>query len=196
MKTAKPIVILPLLAAFLSLTTLFVDAQNSGSQAHDPGVGAGSIGAGQPLSQLSSSQMQFFQDGQTRFSQIDSVSGTLAGEPGRGLGPTFNSNSCGSCHAQPSVGGTSPSTLEFPNLGPNPQIQAAFDAGADNAIPFFITSDGPVRGSFSAFPSLLGVATGLARHRMVASTTCSRSRAGPMHPTAIFPSRILSACTS
>ncbi len=90
-------------------------------------------------------QLQYFQDGQSRFKQVDSVSGSISGEPGNGLGPGFNSNSCASCHAQPAVGGTSPSIGEFPNIGPNPQIAAASDAGASNAIPFFITSDGPVR---------------------------------------------------
>jgi CxxC motif-containing protein (DUF1111 family) len=61
------------------------------------------------------------------------------------LGPAFNSNSCSSCHAQPAVGGTSPSTSQYPNIGPNPQIGAASDAGATNNIPYFISADGPVR---------------------------------------------------
>ena len=50
----------------------------------------------------------------SRFLQTDSVSGHIAGEPGIGLGPGFNSNSCGSCHAQPAVGGSSPSTTSLP----------------------------------------------------------------------------------
>ena len=36
--------------------------------------------------------------------QIDSVSGTMPGEAGSGLGPTFNGNSCAQCHAQPAAG--------------------------------------------------------------------------------------------
>jgi CxxC motif-containing protein (DUF1111 family) len=151
MRTAKTVT-LALLAALLSLTTLFVQAQNGG--ARDPGVRTRSMGAGQYLPQLSAAQIQFFQDGQTRFSQVDSVSGTVAGERGIGLGPTFNSNSCGSCHGQPAVGGTSPSTREFPNLGPNPQIQAASDAGGSNTIPFFITAEGSVREA--RFPFVVG----------------------------------------
>jgi cytochrome c peroxidase len=31
-----------------------------------------------------------------------------------GLGPTFNSNSCSSCHAQPALGGSSPSATQYP----------------------------------------------------------------------------------
>jgi CxxC motif-containing protein (DUF1111 family) len=115
------------------------------SAATDPGVRAGAVSAGQPLSTLSPSQLQFFQDGLARFVQIDSVSGGVAGEPGKGLGPGYNSNSCGSCHAQPSVGGTSPSATAYPFIGQNPQMTVGYDAGASNQIPSFITADGPVR---------------------------------------------------
>jgi CxxC motif-containing protein (DUF1111 family) len=107
------------------------------SQAKDPGVRAGSVNAGQALSTLSASQSQFFTDGQTRFNQVEQVA--------NGLGPTFNSNSCASCHAQPSVGGTSPRADQFPNVGPNPQIAAASAGGATNQVPFFVAADGPVR---------------------------------------------------
>ena len=103
----------------------------------DPGVRAGSVNAGQPLAGLSANQTLFFQDGQTRFQQVEQVA--------NGLGPTYNSTSCASCHAQPTVGGTSPSATEFPNIGPNPQIAAASTGGATNHVPAFITSDGPVR---------------------------------------------------
>jgi CxxC motif-containing protein (DUF1111 family) len=111
--------------------------QPQNTTAHDPGVRVGTSSAGGPLSTLSGDQLQYFQDGQSRFVEVDSVSGTAPGEPGGGLGPTFNSTSCGSCHAQPAIGGTSPST--------NPQIAAAADYGATNAIPSFITLDGAVR---------------------------------------------------
>jgi len=110
---------------------------SSSSAAHDPGVRAGTPGAGVPLTTLSADQLQFFQDGLSRFEETDSVSGGAASEPGTGLGPTFNSNSCGSCHAQPAIGGSSPSV--------NPQLTAATDNGATNSIPSFISADGPVR---------------------------------------------------
>ena len=129
---------------FLSTgTTAKVGA--SSPAAKDPGVRAAAAGAGAPLSTLSADQLAFFQDGLTRFNAVDSVGGTITGEPDAGLGPTFNSNSCGSCHAQPAIGGTSPST--------NPQIAAAADSGATNSIPDFISASGPVREA--RFPFLL-----------------------------------------
>jgi CxxC motif-containing protein (DUF1111 family) len=115
------------------------------SNAKDPGPRAAAVNAGQPLAGLTPSQLQFFEDGLARFQQVDSVSGTAAGEPGKGLGPGFNSNSCASCHTQPSVGGTSPSATFYPFLGQNPQVTVGYDSGANNQIPSFITADGPVR---------------------------------------------------
>ena len=125
----------------------------SGTAVHDPGVRAASVGAGSPLPNLTADQKLFFQDGLARFVEVDSVSGSAPGEPGNGLGPGFNSNSCSSCHAQPGIGGSSPSTSQYPNIGPNPQIQAAADYGATNTIPNFITADGPVRET--RFPFLM-----------------------------------------
>jgi CxxC motif-containing protein (DUF1111 family) len=113
--------------------------------AQDPGVRAGGVGAGSPFPGLSPSQLEFFQNGLARFVQVDSVSGEAPGEAGTGLGPGFNSNSCSSCHAQPGIGGSSPSAAQYPNIGPNPQMLAATDYGALNSIPYFITADGPVR---------------------------------------------------
>src|SRR5580704_17655016 len=71
---------------------------NSGVK--DPGVRAANVNAGTPLSTLTPGQLLFFNDGQTLFQQVDQVA--------TGLGPTFNSNSCSSCHSQPAVGGSSP----------------------------------------------------------------------------------------
>ncbi len=118
---------------------------NSSGDAQDPGPRAGNVNAGTPLSSLTPAQLQFFQDGLSRFLQVDSVNGKMAGEAGVGLGPGFNSNSCGGCHGQPAVGGTSPSTSYYPFVGPNPQVAAATDYGGANSIPFFIALDGPVR---------------------------------------------------
>ncbi len=116
-----------------------------GSTASDPGPRAGSVGAGQPLPTLSAAQLQYFRNGLARFNQVDSVSGAVSGEPGAGLGPGYNSNSCKSCHAQPSAGGSSPSATAYPFVGPNPQVAAAVDYSASNTLPNFITADGPVR---------------------------------------------------
>jgi hypothetical protein len=45
------------------------------------------------------------------------VSGTIPAEPNGGLGPRYNSISCGSCHSQPAQGGSSPSSNAFPFIG-------------------------------------------------------------------------------
>ena len=70
----------------------------------DPGVRGGPAGAGGPLQGLTSDETAFFQDGQTRFAEIESVTKGA----NNGLGPRFNSNQCLSCHSQPNGGGSSP----------------------------------------------------------------------------------------
>jgi CxxC motif-containing protein (DUF1111 family) len=115
-------------------------------RAADPGVRSDSgVNAGAPLSGLSAGQMSNFAAGLATFVTARSVSGSVAGEPQEGLGPRYNSNSCGSCHSQPAPGGSSPSATVFPNVGPNPQVAGAHDAGATNQVPFFVTANGPVR---------------------------------------------------
>ena len=113
--------------------------------AQDPGVRHDSIGAGSPLGTLSPAQAAAFADGMARFVAVASVSGSVPGETDNGLGPRFNSNSCGSCHAQPDVGGTSPSATLYPYIGPNPQVAVATLDGATNSLPYFVHPDGPVR---------------------------------------------------
>src|SRR5262249_53011037 len=59
---------------------------------------------------------------------------------GVGLGPRFNLDSCGGCHAQPAAGGSSPAV--------NPQftvISSGVASSATNTRPAFITQNGPVR---------------------------------------------------
>ena len=76
------------IAALLSLATSLLLAQpQNGSKAHDPGVRTGGATTPQYISTLSTDQISFFQDGEVRFQEIDSVSGTIPGEPGKGLGP-------------------------------------------------------------------------------------------------------------
>jgi len=99
----------------------------------DPGVRAGTAGAGGPLNGLSADETAFFNDGQGRFAEIESVSGGT----NNGLGPRFNSNQCLSCHSQPAPGGTSPAQ--------NPQLEIATLNGARNSVPWFITRNGPIR---------------------------------------------------
>src|SRR4051812_8655492 len=104
---------------------------------HDPGPRGSSTspGAGDPLSNLTSGEMAAFNNGKTTFQEVDSVSGAL--ESGSGLGPRFNLDSCAGCHAFPAIGGSAPAT--------NPQVAMATKAGAKNAVPPFITINGPIR---------------------------------------------------
>jgi CxxC motif-containing protein (DUF1111 family) len=131
------------------LPMLFVLTFAIGSYAQvDPGPRGGAANAGGPLAGLSAAEVGLFNDAKEVFAEVDSVSGGIAGEDGSGLGPTFNANSCASCHAQPAVGGTSP----HPTLGQvrrvNPQIAfATLDrlAGRNQVVPSFILANGPVR---------------------------------------------------
>jgi len=117
---------------------------NSG--AVDPGVREGTIDAGQPLASVAQSPgaNAIFNDGLDRFQEIEVVTST---DPNAhvGLGPRFNSNQCSSCHAQPAIGGTSPSAIAFPRIGMNPETLVFDLDGAQNKLPSFITADGPVR---------------------------------------------------
>jgi len=103
----------------------------------DPGPRGAPINAGRPIAHLTLDQLRFFNDGLERFTETEGVDD--------GLGPSFNGNSCAMCHSQPAIGGTSPSLSVFPNVGPNPQVALANDHGATNNLPFFVTSDGPIR---------------------------------------------------
>lgn len=109
----------------------------------DPGPRGGTVGAGSPIAGLSADQQRFFLNALNQFTEVQNVTDPTPGNGG--LGPTFNSNSCGSCHSQPAIGGTSPSTSAFPFVGPNPQVAVANLMGATNVIPLFVTADGPVR---------------------------------------------------
>ena len=113
------------------------------SSPQDPGVRGGTVNSGQPLASLSQTPgaSGFFADGLARFQEIE----TVQGGANIGLGPRFNSNQCASCHAQPAVGGSSPSTSVFPNIGPNPQTLVYSLDGAQNTLPSFISPEGPVR---------------------------------------------------
>lgn len=115
---------------FLLLTAFVVQGQNP---AHDPGPRTGAPGAGAIIAGNSGNQGSYFNKGQDEFGQVQNVQSADA----FGLGPTFNSNSCGSCHSQPALGGSSPAV--------NPQVEVATDSGATNSLPSFITLNGPVR---------------------------------------------------
>jgi CxxC motif-containing protein (DUF1111 family) len=112
---------------------------------NDPGPRPGPAAAGGLFPTLNANEQAFFNQAQQRFQEVDSVSGTIAGESGVGLGPTFNANSCAQCHAQPAVGGTSPGLASPQTSIPNPQVALATLDGATNSVPPFITANGPVR---------------------------------------------------
>jgi CxxC motif-containing protein (DUF1111 family) len=108
------------------------------AQATDPGVRHAPGDGGPPpaLPGLTPDEFAFYQDGLTRFTTVEVVSGANARQ-GNGLGPRFNSNQCSSCHQQPYVGGSSPAS--------NPQIAVASAQGASNTVPWFIVANGPAR---------------------------------------------------
>jgi CxxC motif-containing protein (DUF1111 family) len=113
--------------------------------ASDPGVRGGTIDSGKSLDLTQTpGAADFFKDGLNRFVAVEGVSGQPSNN---GLGPRYNTNQCSSCHAQPAVGGTSPSITAFPFLGPNPETLVANLDGqtSQNTLPSFITPDGPVR---------------------------------------------------
>ena len=98
-------------------------------KAKDPGVRTGYTSSGEPIAGLTSNQLLYFDIGKEVFSESESVAD--------GLGPTLNLDSCGGCHSHPTVGGSAPAV--------NPQVAVAKKLGASNAIPSFITANGPVR---------------------------------------------------
>jgi len=101
----------------------------STSRAHDPGVRGGDPGAGDPIHGLTRGQLAFFNAGKDEFEEVEGVE--------EGLGPTMNLDSCGGCHSQPAIGGSSPKV--------NPQVAFATAEGANNTVPSFISANGPVR---------------------------------------------------
>ena len=113
---------------------IFAAASGGGSKKPvDPGVRSGPAGAGGPLNGLTADEMAFFQDGKSRFAEIEVVQGGT----NNGLGPRFNSNQCLSCHTQPDMGGSSPAK--------NPLLDVAHLNGAKNTVPWFISANGPIR---------------------------------------------------
>jgi CxxC motif-containing protein (DUF1111 family) len=108
----------------------------------DPGVRNGTVDSGLALSSVAlTGAADYFLDGKSRFQEVESVTGGAH----NGLGPRFNSSSCSSCHAQPAIGGSSPSTTVFPFIGPNPETLVTSQNAMENPLPPFITIDGPAR---------------------------------------------------
>jgi len=125
------------------LVTLLLTNMNLAAQT-DPGPRTGPAAAGGFYPTLNSNEQAVFNQALSRFQEVDSVSGSIAGEAGSGLGPAFNGNSCAQCHAQPAVGGTSPGLNSPQNPIANPQVGLANLDGATNTVPSFITANGPM----------------------------------------------------
>ena len=105
------------------------DREADRSRARDPGVRGGNTGAGGAINGLSVTEYKFFKLGLEDFSEVEDV--------GDGLGPRMNLDSCGGCHSQPAVGGSSPAL--------NPQVAFATKDGGTDRVPSFIRADGPIR---------------------------------------------------
>jgi CxxC motif-containing protein (DUF1111 family) len=105
------------------------DREADRSRARDPGVRGGNPGAGGAINGLSVTEYKFFKLGLEDFSEVEDV--------GDGLGPRMNLDSCGGCHSQPAVGGSSPAL--------NPQVAFATKDGGTDRVPSFIRADGPIR---------------------------------------------------
>jgi CxxC motif-containing protein (DUF1111 family) len=131
-------------AAKITALAILAAAQTIWAQS-DPGPRGGPPNAGNPLPGLTAGELAYFTEGAARFREVDSVTGTQPGATGTGLGPRFNLNSCAGCHAQPAVGGSSPSPTSRQAPQVNPQIAMATNFGAMNSIPSFIQPNGPVR---------------------------------------------------
>jgi CxxC motif-containing protein (DUF1111 family) len=96
----------------------------------DPGPRGGPPGAGAPIAGMTAGETYFFTSvGTSTFTEVETVA--------QGLGPRFNLDSCGGCHAQPAPGGSSPAT--------NPQVARAATMAPGNTVPSFITHNGPIR---------------------------------------------------
>ena len=134
---SKLVVPLSLAGSVAALFLFQVDLVSSqqffggGSQfrASDPGVRGDPAGAGGPIAGLSANQAAFFNTGAVDFAEAEEVD--------EGIGPRMNLDSCGGCHIQPALGGTSPFV--------NPQVAFAGKDGGTDFVPSFIAANGPVR---------------------------------------------------
>src|SRR5262245_7503117 len=94
--------LVPIATTTLIVTTpQTVSAQSTvTARAQDPGVRAGAVGAGEPTAGLTANETEYFLAGKAEFEEAEEVD--------EGLGPRLNLDSCGGCHLQPAMGGSSP----------------------------------------------------------------------------------------
>ena len=118
-----------LIAAQVNSASTQISMATTTANAVDPGVRRGDAGAGAAIPGLSASQLEYFNASLADFAEEEEVD--------EGLGPRMNLNSCGGCHSQPAVGGSSPFV--------NPQIAFAGADGGTDVPPSFLSANGPVR---------------------------------------------------
>jgi len=128
-----------LTSMILGASTALSTSASAQFRADDPGVRGGPAGAGDHLPGLTTTNPGGSAGGEVAFFELGKEDFASAEDVADGVGPRFNLDSCGGCHAQPATGGSSPEV--------NPQFTLAttgpFDTG--NRPPSFITRNGPVR---------------------------------------------------
>ena len=127
----------------LALAFALITVSFAGQGPQDPGPRSDLAAAGGFYPTLNAAEQAAFANGIAQFIEDEPVPDVPQGNGG--LGPGFNSTSCGSCHSQPATLGSSPSPSSPQAPQPNPQLAAAMEMGARNTIPSFITPAGPVR---------------------------------------------------
>ena len=108
-----------------------LSAAAGAATATDPGLrpAATTDTFGNPIPGLTADQTTMFFNGQATFKEVETNA--------TGLGPRFNLDSCVGCHAFPTHGGSSPAV--------NPQVALATAFGANNTVPMFLATNGPIR---------------------------------------------------
>jgi CxxC motif-containing protein (DUF1111 family) len=106
-----------------------ISSQSPQFVASDPGVRGGAAGAGDALADLTPYERGYFDAGKVEFEESEAID--------QGMGPRMNLDSCGGCHSQPALGGSSPAI--------NPQIAFANKDGGTDTVPSFLQLNGPVR---------------------------------------------------
>jgi CxxC motif-containing protein (DUF1111 family) len=118
-------------AVVMSLLSWAALSAAANAAATDPGLRPASTTDtfGNPVAGLTTDQTTLFFNGQASFKELEQVTD--------GLGPRFNLDSCVGCHAFPTHGGSAPAV--------NPQVALATAFGANNTVPTFLSTSGPIR---------------------------------------------------
>jgi CxxC motif-containing protein (DUF1111 family) len=118
-------------ALVVSLLSWATGSAAANAAAADPGLrpAVSTDTFGNPVPGLTADQTTLFFNGQATFKELETNAS--------GLGPRFNLDSCVGCHAFPTHGGSAPAV--------NPQVALATAFGANNTVPTFLTSNGPIR---------------------------------------------------